>query len=319
MRKPLITIGVIIVIIVTICIIDTVVYEQKRNQENIRALKRAQEQGEKALLQEEKEKILIDYFNSNKEQVISSIKALFLNKKYQAVITQASKYSAVENKEMEDLYYSARTKIGEIQTKKILAELKIIPVSEYEKNLILYRQLVELHPTNNYYKYKVGYYSRALVPNETGMWSINYYVDNFGEPTEKGYITNTHLIRGTFSNTATQDSRLNVCFLITGSSNISIQLYEYAGNNPVKGYSSNRYTVQIQDKDGNRRERTATNYSDRLTISFGADAQCIHDALIKGGTIKFRIIETDVPTTIYKFEIKNANWYDNAYRILKGK
>ncbi|MCK5591653.1 MAG: hypothetical protein KAI72_06835, partial [Candidatus Pacebacteria bacterium] len=48
--------------------------------------------------------------------------------------------------------------------------------------------------------------------NNTGMWSVRYYVDNFGEPTRQGYITNTNLIKGKFSNTATQNSDLNVKF-----------------------------------------------------------------------------------------------------------
>ena len=50
--------------------------------------------------------------------------------------------------------------------------------------------------------------------NNTGVWSVNYYVDEFGERTKQGYITNSLSIKGAFSNTATQDSRLNVDFLI---------------------------------------------------------------------------------------------------------
>lgn len=74
--------------------------------------------------------------------------------------------------------------------------------------------------------------------NNTGIWNIAYYVDDFGEPTKKGYIRNPSYIRGTFSNTATQNSDLNVRFLIDSATDVSIMLYEYAGNNPVKAYSS---------------------------------------------------------------------------------
>lgn len=308
MRKSVIITGVILVTVVMMCIVNTFIYEPLRNQKKIQDLV-AQEK-----IQALKErKTLINYFNTNKEQIISSIKTLFLNKEYQKVIVQANKYLIVKNEEIESLCHSAKVWINEIQTKKILAELKIIPVSEYEKNLILYRQLVDLHPTNKNYRNRANFYSRALVPNETGMWGINYYVDDFGEPTKKGYITNTRLIKGTFSNTATQDSRLNVRFLITGSSNISIQLYEYAGNNPVKAYSQNKYTVLVQDSGGNRAKLVAINYSERLKI---LGCEWLHKALIGGGTIKFRIIEIGTPTTNYKFKIQNADWYDNAYRKL---
>jgi len=152
--------------------------------------------------------------------------------------------------------------------------------------------------------------------NNTGIWRVGHYVDEFGEPTKTGYITNREYIKGQFSNTATQDSKLNVNFLITNSSNISIQLYEYAGNNPVKAYSSTSYRVLIQDNDGKRLDLRATNYSERLSFDKTASKQ-VHNALMKGGTIKFKIIEIDTPTTEYEFTIPKADWYENAYLKLK--
>jgi len=153
--------------------------------------------------------------------------------------------------------------------------------------------------------------------NNTGIWTVGHYVDEFGEPTKQGYIRNTSLIRGVFSNTATQDSELDVNFLISNSSSISIQLYEYAGNNPVKAYSFDSYRVLIQDTDGKRYDLRATNYeSDRL--SFDKDAsRKVHNILMKGGTVKFKIIESDTPTTEYEFTIQKADWYENAYRKLQ--
>ncbi len=152
--------------------------------------------------------------------------------------------------------------------------------------------------------------------NNTGIWTVQYYVDDFGEPTKEGYIQNTNLINGTFSNTATQNSALNVKFLITNSNNISIMLYEYAGNNPVKAYSSERYQVLIQDKDGNRLKLRATNYSDRLNFDKATSKQ-VHNILMKGRSIKFKIYESDTPTTEYDFTINNSDWYENAYAKLK--
>jgi hypothetical protein len=153
--------------------------------------------------------------------------------------------------------------------------------------------------------------------NNTGMWSVEHYVDEFGEPTKQGYISNTNDIQGTFSNTATQSSDLNVTFLITSSSKISFQLYEYAKNNPVKAYSSDSYTVMIQDKDGKRYKLAAENYSDRLTFDSYSSKQ-VQSILLKGGSIKFKVIENESPTTQYEFVILNADWYENAYKKLKG-
>lgn len=150
------------------------------------------------------------------------------------------------------------------------------------------------------------------------MWSVNFYVDDFGEPTKTGYITNTSRIRGVFSNSATQDSKLDVRFLISNSSDISIKLFEYAGNNPVKGYSRDNYKILMQDKDGKRYTLYAKNYSDRLSCD-SSDSKKIHKALMKGGNIKFRIVDVNRPTTEYSFSTGNAEWYNNAYRKLSKK
>ncbi len=153
--------------------------------------------------------------------------------------------------------------------------------------------------------------------NNTGMWTVGHYVDEFGEPTKQGYIRNTSLIRGVFSNTATQDSELDVKFLISNSSDISIQLYEYAGNNPVKAYSYDSYRVLIQDTEGKRYDLRAKNHeSDRLSFDKETSRK-VHTILMKGGAIKFKIIESDTPTTEYEFTIQKADWYENAYRKLQ--
>ena len=152
--------------------------------------------------------------------------------------------------------------------------------------------------------------------NKTGIWSVHYYVDDFGEPTKKAYIRNTSKIRGQFSNTATQDSELDVIFLISNSSNISIQLYEYAGNNPVKSYSSKSYTVLVQDTDGVRLRLKAVNNSERLRFNT-TDSRKLHNALMKGGTfIKFRITEDDTPTTQYEFSAIQQEFSDNDKSML---
>lgn len=153
--------------------------------------------------------------------------------------------------------------------------------------------------------------------NNTGIWELGHYVDNFGEKTGQSFITNTKLIKGVFSNSATENSNLNVGFLINDTSKISIQLFEYGRNNPVKQYRTKYYTIYMQDKDGQKFKLSGYNAStDRLTL-FDSNALILHNALIKGGTIKLNIIEDDTPTTKYSFVIDNADWYSNAYELLK--
>lgn len=154
--------------------------------------------------------------------------------------------------------------------------------------------------------------------NNTGGWVVQHYVDNFGEPTNEKYITTKDIIKGTFSNSATQDSSLSVYFLISSSSNVNIMLYEYSGNNPVKAYSKTMYRVNLQDSFGNRYTLRAANYNDRLNFN-SDDSMKIHKAFLAGGIVKFRIAEEEYRTTNYSFDVVNTEWYENAYRKLKEK
>jgi len=48
------------------------------------------------------------------------------------------------------------------ETGKILTELKLVPVKEYEKNMRLYQRLTELNPDNKHYKSKFKFYKGKL-------------------------------------------------------------------------------------------------------------------------------------------------------------
>ena len=153
--------------------------------------------------------------------------------------------------------------------------------------------------------------------NNTGTWQVSHYVDEFGEETESRLIRNTDLFRGSFSNSATQDSELTVRVLIDSATEVYFVLYEYAGNNPVKAYSPDKYIVQMRDSRGNRERLVATNYGDRL--SFGPQhSGIIFRGLLNGGEIKFHIYEEETPTTKYDFVVANADYFDNVVRLLNN-
>lgn len=50
----------------------------------------------------------------------------------------------------------------DMETRKLLAELRTIPVSEYAVNLAKYRRLLELHPGDATFARKVAFYSQKL-------------------------------------------------------------------------------------------------------------------------------------------------------------
>ncbi len=248
-------------------------------------------QNEKKELLKENEQLLTE-LNECKfgaEKIIAEVKKAYADKKY-----------SIARQNINMLYSKHPESPKNSEFKSLLKKIEKDELVEKERKEAVEKERTRLANIDN-----------------TGMWSVSHYVDDFGEPTKEGYIRNSSYIGGLFSNTATQNSALNVRFLISNSSNISIKLFEYAGNNPVKAYSSESYRVLTQGADGKRLKLTATNYSDRLSFS-KTDSRKVHSVLMKGGQIKFKIYEIDTPTTEYDFTISEADWYENAYRKLKG-
>lgn len=109
--------------------------------------------------------------------------------------------------------------------------------NENDEKSSLIRDLIientELREENNKYKKLYGELPDFNYEEGSyGMWNVGNYVDDFGEPTKHGYVYAE--VYGTFSNSATTDSKLRVRFLIDENS-MRIQLYEYSGNHPIKG------------------------------------------------------------------------------------
>lgn len=239
----------------------------------------------------------IEEYKYGEEKLLAKIESAYANKDYNSVELNAvvlfDKFPETGRRnDIEKMLAKIEKEEAEKAYKKKQAELKAKKKAEAEA------------------KEK----SRLAKLNDLGIWTVRYYVDSFGEKTDNAYVTNARHIRGKFSNTATENSKLDIDFLVSEPSRLYIQLYEYASNNPVKSYSKDVYTVLIQDKEGNRVEASAVNTSDRLKFDYIWSSE-ITKILKKGGTVKFRIIEDDTPTTKYSFDV-NADGYDNALKKL---
>lgn len=113
-------------------------------------------------LRQQKQQQNIDYFNTNREQIISSAKKALLEKDYQSVISQINQYLVSSDKELEQINTQAQNELAALRkaekTKQLLDELKGGSSNEYEKNRNLYQQLLRLHPDNQSYKTKLSFY-----------------------------------------------------------------------------------------------------------------------------------------------------------------
>ena len=151
-------------------------------------------------------------------------------------------------------------------------------------------------------------------PAAKGLWSVDYYVDDFQQPTEDWYITNITSFSGTFSNSATTNSNLLVQVAadeFEGETRIAFFLYEY-GRNQVKNSSSNyvdEYDITMRDADGNDTKLTGTVYcgGDRLFVD-DAYVNTVLEAMKGEGTLSFHIVESERTTTTYLFSFETDNF-----------
>lgn len=151
--------------------------------------------------------------------------------------------------------------------------------------------------------------------NPMGNWSIGRYVDQFGDPTKSGFLTNIEPISGSFSNSATTNSRLDVKFLVDSNKSMSIVLYEYSGKNPVKAYGNTIYRILAKDKDGIKSSLDGNNYkSDRISVDV-ASSKKLHKMFQKGGSVNLVVFEVANQINTYTFTV-DATGYQNAYNKL---
>lgn len=180
---------------------------------------------------------------------------------------------------------------------------------------------------------------------DEGYWVIRSFTDKFGDSTNDKYITNNDYIEGTFSNSATTNSKLNVVLAIEKGSTkgkITISLYEY-GDQLVKNsnsYSKNDNNYAVFFKTGSTEwlcKGIMTAGNDRIVIDSESDDHdyllgydildigsylCIDklDKFLKASqddTIKVYIEEVENPITNYSFSIKTDN-YAEMYNELNN-
>lgn len=149
--------------------------------------------------------------------------------------------------------------------------------------------------------------------NNIGIWEISAYMDEFREKTDKKYVRCQ--VFGTFSNSATTDSKLRVVLAID-TSNIQINLFEYADNHPIKGEGTVYF--KIRDSRGEVHEIRAYNNDKGATFVDEKYIQDIFNLLKLGGQIKF-VATTDKygSPSVYNFTIDDAESFEKALSKIK--
>lgn len=142
-----------------------VFFSGQKGQEQ--ATRRTKENAEKVALSRQK---TVEYFNANSAQILSDARTALTANDYQRTILLTSKYLISGNGELVAIHNEAKSKLAEIQkakkTEKLLAEIKTVPDSDYEKNKSLYQQLAALNPDNADYQSKVTTYEQKIAEDQ---------------------------------------------------------------------------------------------------------------------------------------------------------
>lgn len=139
-------------------------------------------------------------------------------------------------------------------------------------------------------------------------WVLKYYVDEFDQPTSDWYITNSELITGKFSNSATTNSKLTVRVLID-SGDVCFMLYEYGRSQVKNSYSKNRYyDIRMKDANGVEHELEGGIVAggDRIAL-LESSRQKVLSAFKQSGTVSFYMVQSDRTTTNYLFSLETSN------------
>lgn len=152
---------------------------------------------------------------------------------------------------------------------------------------------------------------RNDIDNVSGLWEKAYYIDSFGDYTTSTYLRLKEKIIGTFSNSATTNSRLRVQFLVDSPREMAIKLYEY-GDQEVKTYSSNPspYYIYVKDENGNTHMFKGKNTSDRIVIE-ESDCLSLHELMMVNNSLKFYL--TYETLNSYNFTLTIDQSYREAF------
>lgn len=163
--------------------------------------------------------------------------------------------------------------------------------------------------------------TESTTEKESSMWQIDYYVDEFNEATDEGYISNSTYFLGKFSNSATTDSNLLVEVLVDNT-DVNFFLYEY-GRSLVKNsssYNDETYNIKMKTADGKVTTFTGTLAcgNDRITIDQDYVPEVVKALSQKGNTTTTFYIENSERTvTNYTFAVISSD-FAKQYEKLFG-
>jgi hypothetical protein len=157
--------------------------------------------------------------------------------------------------------------------------------------------------------------------NDNSGWTIKYFVNEWGDSTDKLFITTLNRIKGTFSSFITTDSDAGLEPIFSLPNNFAFKLYHYDRAIEKNLYSHTvRYSIQLEDSTGQRFVVYASLASGETTFYFDStDRDTVLNCFLKGGRIRMFIKNLEENLNSYRFSISDTNGFAAAYYALTGK
>ena len=139
-------------------------------------------------------------------------------------------------------------------------------------------------------------------------WEKRYYEDEFNNPTSDAFLAPTDILSGTFSNSATTNSKLSA-YLRVDNEYCQIMLWQY-GSYLVKASSITDYDITILLPNGTKKYFTGTMYKNGQVIYFDDYSEIVSLLKSTNGNLKIYIKEDSdygVNST-YLFEVNTSGF-----------
>lgn len=141
----------------------------------------------------------------------------------------------------------------------------------------------------------------------SSIWNIDFFVDDFGQPTDEAFIHNVGQLSGTYSNSATTDSDASLLIIIDSINGVAFQLT--TGSRLFQNTSSRSdqdFEIAMRTESG---DTVLTGYippsGDRLYFD---ESDPVLNALASYDEVMFHIVDIDRPLTTFLFTVETGDF-----------
>lgn len=149
-----------------------------------------------------------------------------------------------------------------------------------------------------------------------GIWYVDYYRDDFKQPTDEWYIT-APAFPGTFNFDTTRDAKLSVEVRVNCYGEIAFLLYRY-GDKLERSVGAELYYITMRTSEGTDYEMTGTLYESDHHLCIDEEYKStVLETMRNGGTIHFYVEYSRIQGTNFLFSI-DTDGFDSVYQSQTG-